>query len=95
MIQEDKELKMIRKELGELCHYIETDYGTEYIYAPFVIEDIEEFTQLEKENELPEWRACLSDIFSPRSASCTSSSRFNNLNLLATDGCDNPIRFAN
>ena len=63
---------MIRKELGELCHYVETDYGAKYVYAPFIIEDIEEFVQLEKENELPEWGVCLSDILIDYISSCES-----------------------
>lgn len=63
---------MIRKELGELCHYIETDYGTEYVYALFIIEDIEEFVQLEKENELPGWNVSLSDILIDYISSCES-----------------------
>ena len=36
------------------------------------IEDIEEFVQLEKEYELPGWRACLSDILIEYISSCES-----------------------
>lgn len=63
---------MIRKEIGELCHYIESDYGTEYVYAPFIIEDIEEFVQLERDNELPGWSVSLSDVLIDYISSCES-----------------------